>query len=251
MPRQPVISPPIWAIEEPAWDSRTPRTQYYWSPYNLTDRPLHSCPKCGRDVGTLADLAPYTLDCQGQKVGLSDFSPQGSHFAIITTPVLNWMRRDRITGWRYTAKALIVKGRPKELIAKDPVRHYIEIRWSKVRIDERASEFARTRPIRCFHCSQGISGYKRLVFEEPLPARVPDLFACYNLPHGMFCTQRFRKKFHSHGFNGIEFHDPKTQRWWEKESFLGGEMLMTKIKAKDQAKFIKDEWKRYPTDDIE
>lgn len=206
------------------------RTEFYWEHNRVTRRPVHTCPRCGEGVGMLRSLPPHRVECDGGGDRLADYVPVSCIDAIVSEQLFCVLRSERITGWRPLGKVTIIGGRPKRAIQRDGGRRYIGIEpFTPVRVNERASEFARNPDSVCGFCGQGLAGYKRVVFERPVPLNTPDLFWCWNMPSAVFCSQRFRDAWESRGFVGMAFCDPARYRWWERESFLGGELMMGKI----------------------
>lgn len=237
----------IWVMEQPDWDVDAIRADIMRTHDEVTDQP-HRCPACGQKLGFYRQAPPFTLECDGSKGGLADFSPVSAQDAFISTALLEAIRSIGITGWKYLAEAKIVKGRPKKHILKDPVRHYIEISYTDtIRIDEQASEVARSIPIRCFYCTKGYGGFRRLKFKQPLPASTPDMFRCYNLHAAMFCSEKFRRLFIDGKFTGMTFHDPAKFRDWKRDSFIGNDVNMKTITG-DQQEYLRQERARFPTD---
>jgi len=189
-------------------------TDDYAVDHNTTHDPDYRCYACGDKIGMLRWDPPFTVECDAQVGGISDISFWSDRSLIVSKPLLDLFQAQTVTGYSIRGEVFTVKGKPKSVLSSYPHRRFlIEVVLTRIRVDERASECIRGRPVECFVCCRSCHGYSRIVLERPLPIPMPDLFMAHNSPAMIFVSDRLKRIMEDHRVTGVRYIHPLDEQW--------------------------------------
>lgn len=230
--------PRLWLIENNEWEGPVIRTDYMpVEGFTNAERPEYCC-VCARGLGMLQWQPPFHSEYDSRGPQLADIGLRSTSDLVVTERVKEELEKAEVTGYRLRGEVFLKKGRPKKFLTTDTQRRFLlEVAFSRIRVDEAASNLYRHREVRCFACDGGAAKFDRVVFEQPFPSPTPDMFLAHNLTARVWVADRVKRLIEDEGFTGVRFTAPEDYKLDDPLYRQPGDIAMAKIK--DPAAFLK------------
>jgi len=183
-------------------------TDYYdWEPVHLGEAPR--CPSCGRFVGLLPWLPPYSAEIEvlGKEFGDIAFGPGCD--LLVSARFTNLVREHCLRGFTDFEPVHIVRVRYRRRAHYQqvvPSYYHVNVRCTAAAVNQEASGLQWKRAVACSDCRQGdhLIRWKRLVLEEGTWSG-EDVFEARGLPASYLVTERFKAICEKAGITNVSF----------------------------------------------
>lgn len=230
--------PRLWLIENNEWEGPVIRTDYMPVDGFATDKCPEVCRVCRGSLGMLQWQPPFDSEYDSRGKTLADIGRWSTSDLTVTERVKSAFEAAEVTGYKLRGEVFLKKGRPRKFLTTDKQRRFLlEVAFSRIRVDEAASNLYRHREVRCFACDGGAAKFDRVVFEQPFPSPTPDMFLAHNLTARVWVADRVKRLIEDEGFTGVRFTAPEDYKLDDPLYRQPGDIAMAKIK--DPAAFLK------------
>lgn len=178
---------------------------------NVGDAP--TCPECGRFIGMLEWLPPYTgeLELWGRQFADVVIVPGG---LIVSQRFKDTYEDHNLSGLKNFCPVRIVRAvfRKKTVTEEIPHYYYTTVTQSTVPVDDEASEIIRNRPRTCSWCFSGDTECATRIVLNLASYQGEDIFIARGLPGIEIVSDRFRDTCqrnhirHAHFISCDQFH---------------------------------------------
>lgn len=229
-----LASQSVWLMEQNGWTGPLIRTDYMRLDGAAVAASPHVCASCGDGLGMLQWQPPFYAEYDSRGKQLADIGRHSTGDLIVTERVKQAFEKAKVTGYVLRGEVFLKKGHPKKFLSTDTQRRFLlEVAFSRIRVDEAASNCYRHKSVRCFACDSGMAKFDRIVFEQPLPKPMPDMFVAYNLTARVWVADRVKRLIEENGFTGVHFVAPEDYKLDDPLYREPGDIAMAKIKDPD------------------
>lgn len=195
---------PIFVLSKPRCGTDESETDFFHVSDNDGDAP--SCPQCGRYIGMIEWLPPYSgeLELWGSQFADVVKVPGG---LVVSERFKNAFKEHNLSGLNGFHPVHIVRAvcRRKKIPGDIPPYFYTTVVQSVAPVDDKASEIVRSRPKTCDWCFSGDPQRASRIVLNLDAYQGEDIFIARGLPGRHIVSEQFRDVCEQHQIRNTQF----------------------------------------------